>query len=310
MNKKTLLILLAHLKGWRKKEKKDLILDLFERDKFNIDFFVEPDEKELKNVLNISEKKLDTLFQELNNLDKYENIVNKLEEKNISILPFFSEYYPESFVKYLGSNKVPELLYLIGNPNILTKNKISIVGSRDANEDSIKFARKISNFFTQKGFSIVSGFAKGVDEVSIKRSLNSNGSSIGVLPTGILNPPNKILNYTDYIEQKNLLLVSPFFPEASWSSGLAMARNKYIYALSSKIFVVQAGYSGGTWSGVRGGLKQIKKSGVDKKIYVRKIGKDKEDELANNLLIERGGIGVTKDLQIEEKNTKQQENLL
>jgi hypothetical protein len=56
---------------------------------------------------------------------------------------------------------------------------------------------------------------------------------------------------------KNLVLVSPFNPEAGFDVGNAMARNKYIYCLSDAAIVVATSKgSGGTWSGATENLKR------------------------------------------------------
>jgi predicted Rossmann fold nucleotide-binding protein DprA/Smf involved in DNA uptake len=51
-----------------------------------------------------------------------------------------------------------------------------------------------------------------------------------------------------------LTLVSPFHPDARWSAGNAMGRNRYIYALSQWTLVVSSATEGGTWSGARESL--------------------------------------------------------
>ena len=56
---------------------------------------------------------------------------------------------------------------------------------------------------------------------------------------------------------KNLVLVSPFNPEAGFDVGNAMARNKYIYCLSDAAIVVATSKgSGGTWNGATENLKR------------------------------------------------------
>ena len=62
--------------------------------------------------------------------------------------------------------------------------------------------------------------------------------------------------YRRAIMDKNLVLVSPFNPEAGFDVGNAMARNKYIYALSDAAVIVSAiEGKGGTWSGAVEALK-------------------------------------------------------
>jgi len=79
-------------------------------------------------------------------------------------------------------------------------------------------------------------------------------------------------------------VLSVFPPNAPWSTGLAMGRNPIIYGLAKEIYVAQSSEKGGTWEGVRKGLK------MGRKIYVRKP--EAGEQNANNELISLGGIPV------------------
>ncbi len=52
------------------------------------------------------------------------------------------------------------------------------------------------------------------------------------------------------------VLVSPFYPEAGFNAGNAMARNKYIYCLADSALVIHSGKKGGTLSGAEENLKK------------------------------------------------------
>jgi DNA processing protein len=52
------------------------------------------------------------------------------------------------------------------------------------------------------------------------------------------------------IQSGQLVLISPFNPEAGFNAGNAMARNRYIYALADYALVIDAAEEeGGTWAG-------------------------------------------------------------
>jgi predicted Rossmann fold nucleotide-binding protein DprA/Smf involved in DNA uptake len=54
----------------------------------------------------------------------------------------------------------------------------------------------------------------------------------------------------------NTVLVSPFYPDAGFSAGNAMARNKYIYCLADSSLVIHSGQKGGTLNGAEENLKK------------------------------------------------------
>lgn len=138
----------------------------------------------------------------------------------------------------------------------MQENSIAIVGSRDADKDSLQFTDNIAKKASEQNKVVVSGFAKGVDKQSLDSAIRYKGRSIVVLPQGIMTFGSGIKKYYAEITNGNVLLVSTFHPKAAWSVGLAMARNSIIYGLANEIYVAQSSESGGTWAGVINGLKK------------------------------------------------------
>jgi DNA processing protein len=131
---------------------------------------------------------------------------------------------------------------------------------------------------------IASGFARGVDKQALDSAIENNGQSIIVLPQGILTFQSGMKKYYKQINEGNVLVLSTYPPEAGWSTGLAMSRNRYIYGLAKEIYVAETSSSGGTWSGAIDGLKK------GRKVYV--LLPEKEDKNANLDLINNGAIPV------------------
>lgn len=112
---------------------------------------------------------------------------------------------------------------------------------------------------------IVSGAARGVDEFAMYGAFAAGGSVLGIIADSLLRAAVSP-KYREGLMEGRLALISPFSPEASFSVGSAMGRNKYIYALSDISVIVSADYKkGGTWAGALEELKS--KSG--RPMYVR-----------------------------------------
>ncbi len=63
--------------------------------------------------------------------------------------------------------------------------------------------------------------------------------------------------YRKALMANNLVLISPFNPEAGFDVGNAMSRNKYIYCLADAAVVVSStNKRGGTWNGAVENLRQ------------------------------------------------------
>jgi len=157
---------------------------------------------------------------------------------------------------------------------------------------ALKFTDTVARKCAAEEKVIVSGFAKGVDKQALDSALSANGKSIIVLPQGILTFRSGMKQYYEQIVNGKLLVLSPFFPQAGWDVGFAMARNVYIYGMANEIYVAESDAKGGTWEGAMEGLKR------HRSIYVR-LPEVKEKN-ANLKLVEFGAlpVGMTGELEL------------
>lgn len=193
--------------------------------------------------------------------------------------------YPIRLKKRLGQ-KAPPILYGAGNKKILNTKGVAIIGSRDASSDDLDFTFKLGGKLALSGYSVVSGAARGIDEYSMLGSINANGTTIGVVADDLMQ---KVLakKYREAIRNDNLVLISPYYPDARFSAGNAMGRNKYIYALAESSIVIHSGLKGGTWEGAKENLKNGWVS-----LFVKKCD---DANAGNQRLLEMGGLEL-KDL--------------
>ncbi len=163
--------------------------------------------------------------------------------------------YPKHLKKHL-KDKAPPLLFCIGNPNLLTGGGIAIVGSRNVDKQGELFARQVARQCAMDGMPIVSGGARGVDQIAMNASMEVGGITIGVIADNLLKK-SLVRNARKAISNGNLLLLSPYHPKAGFKVGTAMARNKLIYAMADYAVVVSAeAGQGGTWAGAKEELKR------------------------------------------------------
>lgn len=187
--------------------------------------------------------------------------------------------YPTRLKQKLRTDS-PAVLFGCGNAKLLNRGGIAVVGARNASNEDLVFTRKLAAKSASEGFSIVSGGARGVDETSMLGALEADGTVVGVLADSLLKAATSN-KYRRYLLNKNLVLVSPFYPEAGFNAGNAMARNKYIYCLSDASLVVQSGKKGGTWSGA---LENLKKGWVP--LWVKQT---RDIDSGNKDIVSQGG---------------------
>lgn len=162
--------------------------------------------------------------------------------------------YPQRLKKRLG-HTTPPLLFYAGNIQLLYRGGLAVVGSREADQDACLFARKVAEVCVREGIQVLSGGAKGIDLEAMKTALRVGGTVVGVLP-GNLARERRSEKYSKFIERGQLLLVSPYHPDADFSAGNAIGRNRFIYLLAEWALAVHANEAGkgGTWRGARENL--------------------------------------------------------
>lgn len=180
--------------------------------------------------------------------------LEKWSKAGVWIISRVDPDYPKSLKNKL-KDLAPPLLFGAGNKALLNNSAIGFVGSRTIDAEDEVFTESKSKLAVKQGYTVVSGGAKGVDQISMLSALNAGGCCIGVLADSLLrSSASKV--YREHIANQTLVLVSPFYPEAGFNTGNAMARNKYIYILSKAVVVVKSDANkGGTWNGATENLK-------------------------------------------------------
>ena len=176
------------------------------------------------------------------------------------------EDYPDRLKKRLGRAS-PAVLYGCGCRTLLCSMSyrgIAVVGSRDASENDLSWTQAFGEAVANAGYSVVSGGARGIDQAAMFGALDKGGTVVGILADSLLRTSSSKM-YRSYLRSQNLVLISSFNPEAGFTVGKAMQRNKYIYCLSDKALVVHSGIKGGTWEGA---IENMKKQWVP--IWVRR----------------------------------------
>ena len=140
---------------------------------------------------------------------------------------------------------------------------IAVVGSRDASETDLSWTQAFGEAVAEAGYSVVSGGARGIDQAAMFGALDKGGTVVGILADSLLRASSSKM-YRSHLRSQDLVLISPFNPEAGFTVGKAMQRNKYIYCLSDRALVVHSGIKGGTWEGA---IENMKKQWVP--IWVR-----------------------------------------
>ncbi len=184
----------------------------------------------------------------------YDALLERWLAADLWIISYEHKDYPARLRERL-SDAAPPLLFGIGSRAPLTGGGIAMVGSRNADAEALTFTAHFATLCAEQNITVISGGARGVDQAAMLACLDANGFTVGLLADSLGREAGSE-KYSAHLDRRHLCLASPVSPEAPFSVGNAMARNKLIYALSDAALVISAdAETGGTWNGAIENLK-------------------------------------------------------
>lgn len=119
--------------------------------------------------------------------DAWEQELNLAARYKVSLISYKSPEYPKSLLKLPDH---PVLLYVLGKLEPSDQQGFAVIGTRDASPYGIKMAEQFGRDLAGKGYTVVSGLARGVDTAAHQGALE-NGRTIAVIGSGLANiyPP-------------------------------------------------------------------------------------------------------------------------
>lgn len=181
--------------------------------------------------------------------------VEEWQRSGLWILSRSDAEYPKRYKAHLRK-QAPPLLFGAGDRRLLQGGGLGMVGSRNVDTVGEEFTRRVATLCAHNLFPVVSGAARGVDQISMETALRSGGSAIGIVCENLLKKSVQF-ETRQALADGNLLLLSPYHPTAHFTAGRAMARNKLIYAMAGCTLVVASDFNkGGTWSGASEELRR------------------------------------------------------
>lgn len=175
--------------------------------------------------------------------DEAERELKQIEQLGVALVCFGDPGYPPLLANIY---QAPMVLYVKGDPGLLNKAGLAVVGSRAATSYGLKIARDLSGQLAAKGLVIVSGLALGIDTAAHTGALAVGGKTVAVLGCGLDVPyPKSNEGLAGRIGADGALvseyrlgtLPEPFrFP----------ARNRIISGLARGVLVVEAAQRSGS----------------------------------------------------------------
>ncbi|MDY7025290.1 MAG: DNA-processing protein DprA [Pseudomonadota bacterium] len=173
---------------------------------------------------------------------------------------------PRHFIRFPDDASYPERLRQIaqppvlfgrGDPDVLNTLQIAVVGSRNANEMSLRHAFDLSQGLAAHQITITSGLAYGIDSASHKGCLMANGKTIAVLGSAVDHIyPKANSRLADQIVESEGAVISEFSLGTPPKPAHFPQRNRIISGLCESVLVVEAAIKSGSLITAKYALEQ------------------------------------------------------
>ena len=159
------------------------------------------------------------------------------------------ELYPQAL---LDIPQPPQTLYVVGAPEALSRENVSIIGARKATPYGFACARMAATAAAQAGLQVVSGAAIGCDQAAQRQALAKGGATLAVLGSGadVVYPLSSRRLLDSIVANKGAVVsIRPWGTSpARWTFP---ERNSIVAALSRCLVISEAGMPSGTFSTAR-----------------------------------------------------------
>ncbi|MFV2109661.1 DNA-processing protein DprA [Micromonospora sp. LOL_015] len=159
----------------------------------------------------------------------------------IGVHTFSDDSYP---AQLRGIKEAPPLLFTRGQ---LWANdpSIAVIGSRKASARGLSIARSVAESLTNRGVTVASGLAHGIDTAAHTAALAAGGRTVAVIGTGIRNYyPSANRRLQDHTAEVGLV-VSQFWPDAGPTRQSFPMRNAVMSGYAAATLIVEAGETSG-----------------------------------------------------------------
>jgi DNA processing protein len=169
--------------------------------------------------------------------------MSSITGQSIKLITIFDQIYP-SLLKEIYDP--PITLFIKGDDSVLKNRFFSVVGTRKETPYGERAAQYFTGELIRKGFTIVSGMARGIDALVHREAIRKDGKTVAVWGSGLdvaYPPENKRLS-EEIIDHGCIISEFPLGTPPLKQNFLI--RNRIISGLSQGLLVVEAAEKSGT----------------------------------------------------------------
>lgn len=172
-------------------------------------------------------------------------IAEQIQQHNISIVTIDDDNYPHLLRQIADP---PITLFVRGDiQQLMNRPHVAIVGSRHCTDYGRQVTKLFATRIAQAGVVVVSGLAYGVDEAAHRATVDANGATLAVLPSGMLGIDNSRQQLLiDTIVEHRGVIISEFPLNASPRKQHFPMRNRIVAGIAEATLVVEAAEKSGS----------------------------------------------------------------
>jgi DNA processing protein len=183
------------------------------------------------------------LFAADDELAAAETHIKRWDQEGMRLLTVLDPDYPENL---RSVHDRPPLIFLAGRLEPRDSRSIAVVGTRDATPEGAATAGAIAEHLVDRGYTVISGLAAGIDTAVHTAALERGGRTVAVIGTGLRRaypPQNAVLQRTIASEGA---VISQFWPHSPPSRRSFPLRNAVMSGLTLASVVVEASSTSGS----------------------------------------------------------------
>ena len=179
--------------------------------------------------------------------------IDRWAAEGLRLLTVLDPGYPENL---RAVHDRPPLIFLAGQLQGEDARSVAVVGARRATPAGVARARAVASHLAERGYTVASGLAAGIDTAAHTAALSSGGRTIAVIGTGLHRsyPPENAALQRRIAAQ--CAVVSQFWPDAPPTRRSFPMRNATLSGFALATVIVEAAQTSGSRMQARLALEQ------------------------------------------------------
>jgi DNA processing protein len=237
---------------------------------------------ELRQIPHIGDKLAYDLQKAMQEADVLSEL-DLIAQHGVQLLALGSVDYPAHLAEIYDP---PHLLYVKGSLVPADAKAVAVVGSRHCTGYGQRMAERLGRGLAQRGYTIISGLARGIDGAAHRGSLSGGGRTLAVLAGGLAKVyPPEHKDLASEIEKAGALL-SEASMKMEHLADLFPPRNRLISGLARGVVIVEAAERSGALITARQAADQ------GRAVFAIPGPVDSASSAGTNLLLRQGAILV------------------